>query len=750
MTFRALIIGIEEYPDVRDGSIAKSLPGTSKSASDFRDWLLAKWKAEGVQATDTQVVFCSSPPQENGRGATAEDIQTAILEIKDKGQNATEEFYFFFSGHGFSFVYDGTRSDMLIASDFKSTALSGGVCLNLDKSVYWMRQHLGPGRHYYFVDACRNVLDETRIRPGGLLLPSNPQSSEEASTYVLQSANQGGVAAADGVFSDVLVSGLRGKGSAKTWDDRYDDAMVVRYDSLRKHMQDTLKPREIYGTFAGVQGPEDAVFTTLRPVPTATCTVELDDAVATAGGTIVCVGRRHATPLRILVAGKSTSVQLAPDRYRVSFETGGNVTAGPVSIEIYDDTKLQLPVAGYAQASLSEIADGPLADIVLPAGTSIELRDVVSGTSTEFSETVQRRIPKGRYSAAFRDHSTRVVKRADVVIGSENRAVVDIGDWHKSIPHTSIADKFPPDLRGVDFSESLGGPISDPDLDLWLAIIGGGRILGSAPIMNSNMASLPLADFSKEAPKSSPVYVLAAFEDVATSLDVGLSYGPDATWSAALEPTGMPGIRHCLLRPSAGPQLISFRINGRAPYTVASLTTENRATLITLTLGEDTSQRIGQYLLPIGKLLPKLNQDVRQRIVSRNQLSDLRLLAQSARAFRRRRDVWKTVSDYSLDDILYSKWLDPIASALAAYELLRRGRTEHIAEVVNNMTKYFSELPDTKALAVLAGRVPMKYGGVPLFLDGLRAFPDIEDRLPLPSNKLDYNSPWTAWRGAVK
>ena len=144
---------------------------------------------------------------------------------------------------------------MLIASDFKSTALSGGACLNLDKTIYWIRQHLGPGRHYYFVDACRNVLDETQIRPGGLLLPSKPQSSEEASTYVLQSANQGGVAVADGVFSDVLVSGLRGKGSAKTWDDRYDN---LRWSSgticSGSTLQDVLKPREIYGTFAGVQG----------------------------------------------------------------------------------------------------------------------------------------------------------------------------------------------------------------------------------------------------------------------------------------------------------------------------------------------------------------------------------------------------------------------------------------------------------------------------------------------------------------
>jgi len=751
MTFRALIIGIEQYPDVRDGSIAKSLPETSKSASDFRDWLLAKLMAEGVNAADTHLLL-----QPVARGLNRGDLGGhPDRDSRDQEQGPERH-------GGILLLLQRTRLFIrrgrnpfrhAVASDFKSTTLSGGACLNLDKTIYWIRQHLGPGRHYYFVDACRNVLDETQIRPGGLLLPSNPQSSEEASTYVLQSANQGGVAAADGVFSDVLVSGLRGKGSAKTWDDRYDDAMVVRYDSLRKHMQDALKPREIYGTFAGVQGPEDAIFTTLRPVPTATCTVELDDAIAGAGGTIVCVGRRNATPLRTPVAGKSTGVRLTPDWYRVSFESAGtgSVAAGPVNVEMYDDTKLRLPVAGPAgQANLNEIADGPLTEIVLPIGTSIELRDAASGTSTEFSGSVQRRIPKGRYSAVFRDDRARVVKRTDINIGDGN-AVVDIGNWRASAPHVSIADKFPPDPRGVDFSESLGAPVSDPDLDLWLAIIGGGRILGSAPFVDySKIAKLPLVDFSEEAPGSSPIYVLAAFEDVATRFDVGLSQAAEASWTTAKEPDGMPGIRHCLLRPPAGQQLISFRINGRAPYRVASLRSENRAKLVTVTLDQDNSQRISQYLLPIGKLLPELNQDVRARIERRNQLSDVRLLAQSARAFRRRRDVWKTVSDYALNDVLDSKWVDPIASALAAYELLRRGRSDLISVVVQNMITYFPELPDTRALAVLAGRLPVEYGGVPFFLDGLRAFPGIEQILPLPASKLDYNSPWTAWRGAVK
>ena len=83
MTFRALIIGIEQYPDVRDGSIAKSLPETSKSASDFRDWLLAKWKAEGVNAADTHLLL-----QPAARGRNRGDLGGLRIARKEQSTGA--------------------------------------------------------------------------------------------------------------------------------------------------------------------------------------------------------------------------------------------------------------------------------------------------------------------------------------------------------------------------------------------------------------------------------------------------------------------------------------------------------------------------------------------------------------------------------------------------------------------------------------------------------------------------------------
>jgi hypothetical protein len=244
--------------------------------------------------------------------------------------------------------------------------------------------------------------------------------------------------------------------------------------------------------------------------------------------------------------------------------------------------------------------------------------------------------------------------------------------------------------------------------------------------------------------------VLAGFEDPETALQIGTSRldGP-TIWHATAQAAELPGVRDFYLSVEAGQKLISFRIGNAPAYTVASLATPNRATLITLTLDGEGAPLVSQYLLPLGCLVRNLDPFVASRIAERNQLLDLKMLAESVRTFRNRRDLWKELPDYVIKDILYAKWIDPIASSLAAYELVRRGQTGMLQGVVNNLTRYFPDLPDATALATLGRLVPgPPYPSVPLFLDGLRAFRDIELHLPLPASNLDYTSPWTAWRGA--
>ena len=103
-----------------------------------------------------------------------------------------------------------------------------------------------------------------------------------------------------------------------------------------------------------------------------------------------------------------------------------------------------------------------------------------------------------------------------------------------------------------------------------------------------------------------------------------------------------------------------------------------------------------------------------------------------------------------MQGLIRAKWLDPIASSLAAYEFVRRGKKQVIAEVVSNMQLCFPDVPDTWALAKINGDLVDRPRGVPLFSDGLRAFPNFADWLPLPAGHLDFTSAWTAWRAAVR
>jgi hypothetical protein len=759
MAVRALVIAIENYPVVQVGGIAKQLPGTLKAGLDFKAWLLAKWNSGG--RTDTQLIFCSDPVQPNGMGATADDIRGALLKLKADGQSATDELYFFFSGHGFSFIdKPGSRADVVMASDFKQPALSGNACLNLDQIIAWLRAHLGAGHHFYFVDACRNALDRTQVVIGDLL-PFDPQASGEASTYLLQSTVDGAVAAVNDQFSVTLMDGLKGKGRAKIWDVQATDKMYVRYDSLRAHMKSLLANiQRITSRVDGSDGESDGVLATLKPVPKSKCTITIEGSPAAVDAEIVLRRGRSGTDQRQPLSSQPAVIELEPDDYAVSLRLNNEAakTATPMPVDLYDDRSIVFKHAAATamRGGLESMPSGlesTISDvhIVVPRDATFDIRNMNTGFEKSFTQSVRERLPPGRYFATLRSREGQVFKRQDIDLdGGEH--TLNVAEWRQSAPHVAIASHLPPHaVQGdaLDFSESLGGAVTDPDLDLWLALIGGGRILG--PFGDySKLAAFPLHDFSNEKSGAAPIYVLAGLENPAAVLEVGVSRTADVTWMRATQPDAMPGIRDAYFPRQAGWRLVSFRIDGGAPYTVASLASPNRAMLITLTLDSEDNIRLSQYLLPLGHLVHNLPPVVEQMLSQRNHLRDVKFLAQASRAFRKRRDLSKELPMEQLRDLLYAKWLDPIASSLAAYEFIRRNRKDEMHGVIENMTAYFKDLPDTAALAKLMGREIARPKGPPLFVDGLRAFPRERTWLPLPAGHLDYASPWTAWRAAVK
>ena len=94
------------------------------------------------------------------------------------------------------------------------------------------------------------------------------------------------------------------------------------------------------------------------------------------------------------------------------------------------------------------------------------------------------------------------------------------------------------------------------------------------------------------------------------------------------------------------------------------------------------------------------------------------------------------------------KWFEPIVALLAAYELAQRGEVKDLRTVVGNLRRHFSELPDSEALATLAGLPGVRPVVPPLVLDGFQALNLMPERDDLPpAEALVFRGPWTMWRG---
>ena len=517
MAHRALIIAIESYPKMT-GGIVKKLPGTLKAGKEFRAWLLAKWKAAGVAPADQQVIFCSSPKIPGGHGATVDDLRSALEVLRTEGQNATEELYVFFSGHGFAFAdarHDLT--DYILTADCKSPKLSPGCCLPFDHLVTWLRDHLGPGRHYYFVDACRNVLTVGDADPGSLGLTKDQGASGEPSTFVLQSTHQGAVAAVSTEFPQALLAGLRGGGKAKVYDDNTPDAMFVHYGSLREYVKEAMRAQKAISRTTGDVSEGDALLFTLKPIPKVTCTVTVDDAAPADTGLVFVRRERGPIAQRVVsqvpMTGAVTTLPLEPDRYSIGVQIAGAGVAPDtlVGVDVFDDV---------AAPAFTRTAAGPGA-------------------------SARRGAPR---PAAARTPATA----RGGVGGAVSRAAAPQAAWDRSLPHRSIAAMFPHSDDGIDFSESLGW-VEDMDLDVWLAILGGGRILSQHVGDYSKIGPLPLHDFNNEAPGASPVYVLAGLPEEPL-LEVSVSDTVAAAWQPAAPVAGMAGVQQLLRADRARPE----------------------------------------------------------------------------------------------------------------------------------------------------------------------------------------------------
>lgn len=753
MADRALIIAIENYGAATSGFAAKQLPGTVDAATRFRDWLEAKWTRE---QTTGKVFFCSEPQVPGGRGASNAELIQALIDLQAEGQNTTDSLFVYFSGHGFQTRGETISiADVIVTSDYVDLQRSAHCCWKLSALIQTLRC-LGHGRHFYFVDACRNEVPQAIASS---IMPTPCDAGvEEPAVYVVQSTVPGAPALVAGPFAQTLRNGLNGAGIAARWQPPITDSMRVQFDSLMEYLREQLdQTQPVRPT---VEGPVrfTELLNIIKPPPTYELTVTLAPAPPMVNGQLLLTPHLGQVESRPLTTARVV-LPLKPNGYTVAVVVDG-WTVGPRehALNLYsnDVRTFNLTPVGAGPTEPAPPPGGAPSGrlrVSVPTESAVDIHHINLGTESSFPRSGEAIVPAGTYSVRLRNKAGNVVRRSTIVVGSADTTDLAPADWAGSLPHQSLASMLPHTGSAVDFSEELRGPVADPDLGVWLAIVGAGRALGSQGDY-SKIGPLPLATFAGELPGASPLYVLAGLDTSAIPLRVAIHSGETPlAWLDGVEPVGMPGLREVVAHPAGGQRFVTIVVGDQPALTVASFASPNRCTLITLVFDELRQPRIAQYLVPLGHLMAFLDPDVRQKIDERRQwmnigpLMDVQSLATMHRAFRRRRDLEEELGQGVFLDLLYGKWVDPIGASLATYECVRRNQRQPLPIVAANMDHYFRDLPDTAAIMALAG-TPVPPRGVPLFQDGLRLLQK-EVALPFPIGLLDFTSPWTSWRGAV-
>lgn len=827
MATRGLIIAIEKYG--HSYSLARELPGTNADADLFRQWLIEK-----KQVTPADI-FCCAGPECAWRttGPTRPEIIETLAQLVTTGQDKTEELYVFFSGHGFA--YDeawAQRRDVLVAANFVDLDSSGDACLKLQEEIQpRLASALGPGVHYYFVDACRTAVAEGDIQVLGLGRKFSKSQLGLPSWYTIYSTRQGQAARVNSGFTRSLVDGLSGIGRAKGW---RGPKMYVIFDLLCEFLQQKIKTQKVDSDRRG--NGNGGLILELSPVPKYACTVRVENASPTdsfelkirdikentrkvpfigAEYTLELLPDDYYCELAQVVPPTSTSrlsdsiIQVAPpakfplDLYEpctVAFELqrsrgeedragdalgvpierneestsrsrgGGDIFSNEDSIfdrgRVADESFSKPPRGRGGEATSHRVTTtAPIstkASLVLKAapGTTIHLEHLQTGFRVDSVEQLDTEVLAGKYRIELRERGMMIDERIITLTPGEK---VDLDLL--AHPQDEIRTRILSHVSGIatarvaEFSESLG-PIANWSLGLWLALLGSSRILG--PIGQfEKLSRLPLESFADVTPGESSVYVLAALEKSTTGLQVALSQRDTALqWNPAREVPEFKGIAEWRRPAAPGAHLLSVVFPGTVPLTYAVHSLPNRVTFLTVVEDESGQITMHQYLLPIYTLFSQLPQPVVDYFMYNPPLTLIRSLFIAQHRFARNLSIEPEVTEdtqakQDWDALIYGKWLDPIMSLIAAYDIVRRGlRSRYkdvLTEMIGNLRTYFDGIPDIEAIAKLAGLLYSVPQTPPLIFDGVLAFEEKDEGrlLPLSADRLDLSSPWTTWRGAV-
>jgi hypothetical protein len=253
----ALIVGCDAYPNLAGGN----LRGAVADALAVRDWL----SGDGRSIAQSQLTFLASCSAEGAEadpavvdGAAARpDFAAAVQRlVAEPGVDEGDWLFVYLAGHGCRTDPQNPvlAQDAFAFTDFRTNDPSA-ACMGVQDLVSRLRQSRF-GVVVVFLDACRNFPFSQPFQLGGLGLDPEPPSDRryEPRLFLLHSTLPGhtstGHASGEpsgtvrGDFTVALLDGLRGAGTAKTYDETRDRPYTVRWSSLTSFLEDALPAQQ--------------------------------------------------------------------------------------------------------------------------------------------------------------------------------------------------------------------------------------------------------------------------------------------------------------------------------------------------------------------------------------------------------------------------------------------------------------------------------------------------------------------------
>jgi Caspase domain len=745
MTARAFLIAVEDYSQ---GALPV-LKGPASDAELFRQWLTECKKVEKASIYCCADQTCEWRTAGTNREEILDELERFVKNFADK----TDEMFFFFSGHGFSYSSSAWAEsvDVLVASNFQQYERSGGACLRLQEIQHKVGRALGRGQHYYFLDACRNVVQEREIEvlPFGRVFHPSDLGTPVNST--LFSAMPGSTTTIDSGFSKALVEGLRGKGRAKGWEEK---RMFVKFDLLCEYVKDRVKVQEIDNK----PGPGKGLIYELVPVPEHLCRVEVANSITSDSFVGRVIGRSWERNFDF--RGSAFDLHLVPDDYEILLEhSRDEVTridpAPPSMLDLYEQSSIAKfekrtpivppgPKSPQLERARIEITAVPFVELML--------RNLATNDTTTKAETIEDDFRPGTYELKALEHDTTICQ-TKFKIRPGDHLRLDLLANRTGPTRASILKAVNGDETGrvVEFSETLG-PMADWDLGLWLTILGASRILAPIGHFRKLRDNLNLEAFDDVQAENAPIYILSAFENSSKVPKIAVSQGRSISWKPMTPVQGLEGVSERRFDTQRGSNLVSIELESHLAITFVAESFPNRATLVVVVKDENVRLRIYQFVLPLHRLSKFLKRS-ETAVFSDKPLRVVRTMFAAESRFLRELPIELSKNEY-WEQLVNGAVPDPIMARIACYELIRLGlrktQVPRMQGIVEKLKAQFGRCGDTEAISKLAGMNWTVPDTPPLFIDGILALQDAEVAFPLSADKFDFACSWSTWSNGVE